>query len=180
MKKIIFVICLFFLACEQNENLLVKIKHVFADICDLENRYKCSRADFYYVYHYQEKDSSLILSRFDSIKFDHEHTMHFIYFYEYDKSMPDTSDLNKETKFDKEYDLKDYPGSSRHYKNLIYFFDYHKSYISMGKRFPDGYEITSCLNGIRRRKFFVKDSITLKYIEVNYDTLYPDASKIPH
>ena len=174
MKKLILIMSLLAYACEPKINGPVEIKHVFANICDSADRYKCARADFYYVYNYQEQDSSLILSRFDTVKFDKEHNMHGIYFYRYGKSMPDTADLNKEAKLDGAYDLKDYPGSGRHYKNLLFYFYFHKSFTSKSRPFPDNYSITRIIDGKKKEQYFIRDSLSNKYVKANIEDVYPD------
>ena len=174
MKKLIFAISLFAIACEPKDKASVAIKHVYIVIGEAEDRYKFGRDDFYYVYNYQDKDSNLILSRFDTTKFDKDQEMHFIYFYEYDKSMPDTADLQKEMKLGPAYDLQNSPGDGSHYENLLYYFGFHRRFISKGRPFPDNYSITRITNGKRKEQYFIRDSVKNKYIKANIEDVYPD------
>ena len=73
----------------------MKVAFVFSTADKQIKQYEFTRLDYYYVYNYNETDSSTLFKMLDTLTIDSMYNGHLIYFYKYDSNMPDTISLAK-------------------------------------------------------------------------------------
>ena len=94
MKKFQLLVFIFsaiwlFSSCNDN-HIPLRVKYVFSDINLKTNEAKYPRNDYYYVFNYKERDSTVLIKMLDTLSIDSIYPFHGISFYKYDGSMPDT------------------------------------------------------------------------------------------
>ena len=161
---IYFLVIFCYFSCGNN-NKPLSIDHVYCNVDPAKKEYEFGRHDFYYVYNYELKDSSVIWKTIDTLTNDILYARHVVFFYEYDYNMPDTISLNRAMK-DYYSELEDGPGEASHYKNLIASVFFQKSYISNGKTYPKFTIISKIQDGKEKERFYTKNSINGKLEKV--------------
>lgn len=176
MRFIILFFCtaIMFLHCEHNKKKRMRALHVFTHDCIAVPGSICPRHDFYYVYNYSPADSAALIKMTDTLSIDTNNVHHSYYFYEYSNILPDTHELGQKMRDWKNYRLRKDIGTYDHYDNLIMIYSFQKSYFSKGNNFPDCIIIaTKKEDGSRMEKYFIRDKITKKLIEVTEDKVRP-------
>lgn len=182
MRKIIvsFVLlvgCIF--GCKNNEP--VKFINVYKDSGfdnDADSLKKTgSKFDIYYAYNYSDTDLKQLVRMLDTLSFDTAYSFHNYRFLKYNSSLPDTAKLKKgmnRKNNNVQLDIES-PGSAKFYKYQILDFMFVKHYVSEGKSFPNSYTLTFNDKGTIHadRKYFLRDSITKKLVEVKQDAVMP-------
>ncbi|MBB5619087.1 hypothetical protein HDE69_000123 [Pedobacter cryoconitis] len=182
MRKIIVLFvflagCIF--GCKNNEP--VKFINVYKDSGfdnDADSLKKTgSKFDIYYAYNYSDTNLKQLIRILDTLSFDTAYSNHNYRFLRYNSSLPDTAKLKKamnRKNNNVQLDIEN-PGSAKFYKYQILDFMFVKHYVSEGRSFPNSYTLTFNDKGSIHadRKYFLRDSITKKLVEVDQDAVMP-------
>ncbi len=178
----ILIACIFFLvySCtNQNakkEKPRLIVKHVFTT--GLPNPYDGSRADYrddyYYVYNYTDTDYPLFEKILDTISFDTSYRFHSHLFLQYDEDLPDTIHMKNEME-GRQYvsESEIYPGSEKYKQYAILSLAFVRGFLSEAdqvrkeKLIPNSYRISTFNDNKSDERYFLKDSVSRKLVEVD-------------